>query len=92
MEKKRVRVFIDGRVQGVCFRMETRRAAEERGVDGWVRNLPNGKVEAVFEGEDSKVRSMLQWCETGPPLARVNRVEVENETPTDEFEGFRIAY
>ncbi len=92
MEKKRVRVLIDGRVQGVCFRMETRRAAEERGLDGWVRNLPNGKVEAVFEGEDSKVRSMLQWCETGPPLARVNRVEVENETPTDEFEGFRIAY
>jgi len=92
MEKKRVRVFIDGRVQGVCFRMETRRAAEERGVDGWVRNLPNGKVEAVFEGEDTKVQSMLQWCETGPPLARVNRVEVENETPTDEFEGFRIAY
>jgi len=92
MEKKRVRVLIDGRVQGVCFRMETRRAAEERGVEGWVRNLPNGKVEAVFEGEDSKVRSMLQWCETGPPLARVNRVELENETPTDEFEGFRIAY
>jgi len=92
MGKKRVRVLIDGRVQGVCFRMETRRAAEERGVDGWVRNLPNGKVEAVFEGEDTKVQSMLQWCETGPPLARVNRVEVENETPTDEFEGFRIAY
>lgn len=92
MGKKRVRVLIDGRVQGVCFRMETRRAAEERGVEGWVRNLPNGKVEAVFEGEDSKVQSMLQWCETGPPLARVNRVEVENETPTDEFEGFRISY
>ncbi len=92
MEKKRVRVLIDGRVQGVCFRMETRRAAEERGVEGWVRNLPNGKVEAVFEGEDAKVQSMLQWCETGPPLARVNRVEVENETPADEFEGFRIAY
>ena len=92
MGKKRVRVLIDGRVQGVCFRMETRRAAEERGVEGWVRNLPNGKVEAVFEGEDSKVQSMLQWCETGPPLARVNRVEVENETPRDEFEGFRIAY
>ena len=92
MGKKRVRVLIDGRVQGVCFRMETRRAAEERGVEGWVRNLPNGKVEAVFEGEDSKVQSMLQWCETGPPLARVNRVEVENETPRDEFEGFRISY
>jgi acylphosphatase len=92
MEKKRVRVLIDGRVQGVCFRMETRRAAEERGVEGWVRSLPNGKVEAVFEGEDAKVQSMLQWCETGPPLARVNRVEVENETPADEFEGFRIAY
>lgn len=92
MGKKRVRVLIDGRVQGVCFRMETRRAAEERGVEGWVRNLPNGKVEAVFEGEDSKVRSMLEWCEAGPPLARVNRVEVENETPTDEFEGFHIAY
>ena len=92
MGQKRVRVLIDGRVQGVCFRMETRQAAEERGVEGWVRNLPNGKVEAVFEGEDTKVQSMLQWCETGPPLARVNRVEVENETPTDEFEGFRIAY
>jgi len=85
-------VRIEGRVQGVAFRMETRRAAEKRGVEGWVKNLPDGKVEAVFEGDESDVQSMLQWCETGPSLARVARVEVEDEPPSGDFEGFRIAY
>jgi acylphosphatase len=92
MEKQRAHVQIEGRVQGVCFRMETRRAAQERGVTGWVRNLPNGKVEAVFEGDTKKVKSILRWCETGPPLARVNKVIVEDETPTGEFSDFSVAY
>lgn len=92
MAESRVRVQIEGRVQGVCFRMETRRAAQERGVKGWVKNLPDGRVEAVFEGDAPTVQSMLAWCETGPPLARVRRVIRTDETPSGEFDGFRITY
>ena len=92
MKEVRVHVRIDGRVQGVCFRMETQRAATGRNLTGWVRNLPDGRVEAVFEGENSDVESMLKWCESGPALARVDRVAVEREPFTNEFERFRITY
>lgn len=92
MGRQRAHVLIEGRVQGVAFRMETRRAAEKRNIEGWVKNLPDGRVEAVFEGEESDVQSMLQWCQSGPSLARVARVNLEKETPTGEFEGFHIAY
>jgi acylphosphatase len=61
MKKVRAHVVIDGRVQGVCFRLDTRRAALKRSIKGWVRNLPDGRVEAVFEGEESDVKSMMKW-------------------------------
>ena len=92
MKRVRAHVCIDGRVQGVCFRMDTRRAALERNLTGWVKNLPDGRVEAAFEGDNSDVKSMLKWCDTGPPLARVNRVVVEWKPYTGEFEGFKITY
>ncbi len=92
MKKVRAHVRIEGRVQGVCFRMETRSAARERDLTGWVKNLPDGKVEAVFEGDKGKVESMLMWCETGAPLARVDRVILEWEPPIGDFEGFQITY
>jgi acylphosphatase len=63
MKNIRCHVRIDGRVQGVCFRMDTRRAALGRNLTGWVRNLPNGSVDAVFEGAEADVKSMLKWCE-----------------------------
>jgi acylphosphatase len=92
MKKVRAHVIVDGRVQGVCFRMDTRRAALERSVNGWVRNLPDGRVEAVIEGEESDVKSMLKWCETGPPLARVGKVAVEWEPYTGESDSFKITF
>jgi acylphosphatase len=85
----RVHLWIAGRVQGVFFRQETARAARAAGVAGWVRNLGDGRVEAVFEGEASSVGSVVEWARTGPVMARVGEVRVEEETPAGES-GFRI--
>jgi acylphosphatase len=92
MRKVRAHVLIEGRVQGVCYRIDARRAALERNLTGWVKNLPDGRVEAVFEGGDSDVESMLKWCEIGPPLARVSEVGVEWQPYTGEFEGLEITF
>lgn len=86
----RARVLIEGWVQGVFFRATTRKVAEELGVRGWVRNLPDGRVEAVFEGPMDVVGRAVQWCYNGPSSARVSNVEVQWEEPVGE-EGFRIA-
>ncbi|MGH9023849.1 MAG: acylphosphatase [Acidimicrobiia bacterium] len=77
----RAHVFVSGRVQAVNFRWSTRQCARQRGVAGWVRNLPDGRVEAVFEGGDEDVRSILAWCSHGPPHADVSDVEVLWEQP-----------
>lgn len=75
----RAHVFVSGRVQGVFFRMETRDRARSRRVKGWVRNLPDGRLEAVFEGPKEGVESMIRWCHEGPPLALIEKVEVSWE-------------
>ena len=80
---------MSGRVQGVFFRDSTRRAAESRGVAGWVRNRDDGTVEAWFEGDDEKVASMLEWARSGPSRADVDRVDVEDVEP-EGLDGFRI--
>ena len=85
--KSNVHVIISGRVQGVWFRANTRQKAEQLGVTGWVRNTHDGCVEAVFEGE-----KMLEWCNHGPPLAKVENVEIKKQTPTNGFNGFSIKY
>jgi acylphosphatase len=85
----RVHVLVRGRVQGVFFRAEARDRAESLGVSGWVRNLPDGSVEAVFEGEDDRVESMVDWCRRGPAGAEVEVVDVEREEPSGE-RGFRV--
>jgi acylphosphatase len=77
----RYRVLISGRVQGVFFRDSCRRLAEQHGVAGWVRNLPDGRVEAVFEGLAEDVRRLLDWAHTGPRLAVVEAVAVQPEQP-----------
>jgi acylphosphatase len=84
-----VRVRISGHVQGVFFRTSCARRADDLGLAGWVRNLPLGDLEAVFQGEDRAVEDMLAWCRTGPSHARVERVEVKDEPPFPET-GFRI--
>ncbi len=85
----RRRVWVSGRVQGVAFRAFTRRAAQAAGVEGFVRNLADGRVEAVFEGEAAAVAGLLAWCREGPSGARVERVEVREETP-EGLSGFAI--
>lgn len=80
----RAHVFISGQVQGVFFRQEAKDRARTRGVTGWVRNLPDGRVEAVFEGSEESIESVIDWCRRGPSLAEVNSVEVEWEEPIGE--------
>lgn len=89
---KRVHVFISGRVQGVFFRAETQRAAMGLNLTGWVRNVADGRVEAVFEGENANVEKMLVWCHHGPSASRVQEVVVEKEIYIGEFTDFGIKY
>ena len=90
--KVRARVIVSGRVQGVFFRSETRDEAKKRGVNGWVRNLPDGRVEAVFEGEEELVKELVDFCERGPPGARVTHADVVWGSYTGEFRDFVIRY
>lgn len=77
----RTHVIVNGVVQGVFFRDTCRRTASRLGVAGWVRNRHDGAVEAVFEGADDQVRAMVDWCRSGPPMARVEHLEAHIETP-----------
>jgi acylphosphatase len=77
-------VIVKGRVQGVFFRAETARRARSLGLAGWVRNNPDGTVEAVFEGDRERVESMVEWSGRGPALAEVDGVEVEWEQPRND--------
>ncbi|MHB0885982.1 MAG: acylphosphatase [Bacillota bacterium] len=86
----RVRLVIAGHVQGVSFRYYARRTAASLGVTGWVRNLQNGRVEAVAEGEPDAVQAFVDWCHRGPPAARVTSVETSPESCTGEFAGFNV--
>ena len=89
-ERVRAHLRIYGRVQGVFFRSTMRDLARELGVTGWVRNLPDGSVEAIVEGEKGSVERIVEWAHQGPPLARVDRVQVRWEDYRGEFEGFRV--
>jgi acylphosphatase len=88
-DRTRAHVHVSGRVQGVFFGATTRDEAREGGVDGWVRNLPDGRVEAVFEGPPDAVEAMVEFCREGSPAADVDDVTVTEEPPEGE-EGFRI--
>ena len=90
--KVRAHVFVSGRVQGVFFRSETRYEAKKHGVTGWVRNLPDGRVEAVFEGEEEAVKKLVDFCKHGPSGARVTGIDVKWEAYKGEFKDFKIRY
>ena len=93
MENKvRAHVIISGRVQGVCFRMETQQAAKRIGVSGWVKNRFDGTVEAVVEGDKKQVDQTIEWCRKGPALSAVSNLEVNWESFTGEFRDFDITY
>jgi acylphosphatase len=91
-ELVRARVVIDGRVQGVSFRANTCDQARAIGVHGWVRNLDDGRVEALFEGSLRNVQRVINWCYSGPSSARVASVEVHWESPTGEEQSFQIIW
>ena len=89
---KRVHVIISGKVQGVCFRAYTQDTATLLNLKGWVRNLHNGDVEAVFEGKKEDIEKMLAWCRHGPRLAKVDNVIVKEEPFSGEYDQFSVRY
>lgn len=89
-ELRRTHLYISGEVQGVFFRGATRERARELGLAGWVKNLPDGRVEAIFEGSPEDVRQMVQWCEKGPSHASVRDVQVEDEATEGDMRGFEV--
>nr|WP_043097238.1 acylphosphatase [Kallotenue papyrolyticum] len=92
LERVRAHVFVSGRVQGVNFRAHLRDQARRAAVEGWVRNLPDGRVEAVLEGTRAAVQRLISWCYSGPPAAHVEHVEVQWEAPTGREGPFAISW
>ena len=90
-DRTRAHVFVSGRVQGVFYRATTREQAGTHGVDGWVKNLDDGRVEAVFEGEEPAVEELIEWGHTGSSAASVKDVEVSYEEPEGES-GFQVKW
>jgi acylphosphatase len=87
--KTTMHCFVSGRVQGVCFRMETREQAQLFGITGWVRNLPDGRVEVMASGDEMQLKQLHEWLKQGPDLARVTDISVK-ELEHQEFDGFTI--
>ena len=88
--KVRAQILVSGRVQGVFFRMEIRDEATKRNVTGWVRNTSGGRVETIFEGKKEDVEKLIEFCKTGPPRAKVTKIEVQWKEYIGEFEDFKI--
>ncbi len=92
MAKSRAHVYVSGKVQGVFFRQNTKRQAQSQGVKGWVKNLEDGRVEAIFEGEEEAVKAVVEFCKKGPKGASVTDITVDWEPFKEEFQNFTIAY
>lgn len=92
MANLRVRLFIKGKVQGVFFRQALKVRAKKNNVNGWVRNLKDGRVEALLEGEDADVSTLIEWCHAGSANARVEDIEIKNEKYKGEFSKFEVLY
>ncbi len=90
--KIQLHVMISGRVQGVWYRACTKQKAEELGLMGWVKNTPDGNVEAIFEGEESTVKKIIAWCRVGPPLAQVDDVKIIRKRVIGNFTDFAILH
>ena len=89
---KKNHVVIEGKVQGVFFRANVQQVARSLDLAGWVRNLPDGRVEAVVEGVENNMAAMLDWCRQGPPYAVVRQVEVTEEPYSGDYRDFSIRY
>ena len=92
MSKQRIRIFVTGKVQGVFFRQALKVMAKKNDVFGWVKNLKDGRVEAVLEGDEDKVNRLVEWSHGGPANARVDDVEIQNEKFIGEFSKFDVLY
>ncbi len=92
MSQKRIHIFVTGRVQGVFFRQATRVIAIKNNVRGWVRNLDDGRVEIMIEGEDKSVDTVTQWCSLGPANSRVDDLKTNQEEFLGEYENFEVRY
>jgi len=92
IDKVRAHILVLGRVQGVFFRENTQRKAKKLGVNGWIKNLSDGKVEAVFEGDKKSVGKIISWAKRGPILARVEGIDIEWQEYIEEFTEFEIRY
>ncbi|MEP0825598.1 MAG: acylphosphatase [Nitrososphaera sp.] len=91
-KKTRAHILVSGTVQGVYFRQNTKEVATKHNVTGWVRNLPDGRVEAILEGNEPDVNKVIEWCHVGPPKAKVDNVSVKFDNYTGEFADFVISY
>jgi len=89
---ERVKLKIKGRVQGVFFRASTKQTADDLGVKGWVKNLSDGTVETLAEGESQEIEEFIAWCKKGPDNANVTDIDIENQNATGEFDTFKIVY
>jgi acylphosphatase len=91
-EKVRVHIFVSGKVQGVFFRSNTQKKAKDLNISGWVRNLPNGRVEMILEGKREKIQELIEWTKKGPSFSKVDNVEIEWQEYIGEFKNFDIRY
>ncbi len=91
MADSRAHAYISGSVQGVSFRYFTYHEALRHGLRGWVRNLQDGRVEAVFEGEKANIEEVLEWSQNGPPAAKVENIEVDWEEPSESLTSFKVS-
>jgi acylphosphatase len=89
---KRLHIFVTGRVQGVFFRQATRVIAIENNVTGWIKNLNDGRVEILIEGEEKSMDSVVEWCSLGPANSRVDDIQIFEEKFVDEYENFEVRY
>ncbi len=92
MAKQRVRLIVKGKVQGVFFRQALKVTAKKNNVNGWVRNLHDGRVEALLEGDDVDVSALVEWCHAGSANARVEDIDIKNEKYSGEFSKFEVLY
>ena len=92
MSNQRIKIFVTGKVQGVFFRQTLKVMAKKNNVFGWVKNLKDGRVEALLEGESEQVNRIIEWAHGGPANARVEDVEIRNENYTGEFSKFDVLY
>ena len=92
MSNQRIRIIVTGKVQGVFFRQSLKFKAKQNEIFGWVKNLKDGRVEAILEGDEEKINRIIEWAHGGPANARVEDVEIQNEKFIGEFSKFDVLY